>query len=382
MVGFGLSKTYWEIILSRIAQGMLNGNIGVVKCVTAEMTDETNAALGYAFFGTIWSLGTTLGPIIGGVLADPAQRWPDTLGRSRLLTDYPYFLPCITVASVSMSAFLFAFLGLRETLRRSHSAGSSPAEPVTQGDEKAATPITDLPELPSQVQTAQTLSSSEAVIPSPQVPGFRSLFVPRVLYPLLNYGFIAFVDQCYEVLQPLMYSTSIGAQGLGFSTFTIGIIIGVWGVVNCIVEIFVFPPLVRKVGPRTLYIASFACYLVCLSAFPLMAFLAQRAGHIDKWTWLVLVIQLAVYTVAYMGYGCVFLFVNTGAPRGALGAANGLAQTTASTMRAIAPTAASSLFAASIEKNLLRGTLVYWVLCAVVLAGIYTSTMLPKRLYT
>jgi MFS family permease len=114
MVGFGLSRTYWEIILSRIAQGMLNGNIGVVKSMTAEMTDETNAALGYAFFGTTWSLGTTLGPVIGGVLANPTQRWPNSLGHSHLLKVYPYFLPCITVASVSISAFLFGFLGLRE----------------------------------------------------------------------------------------------------------------------------------------------------------------------------------------------------------------------------------------------------------------------------
>jgi hypothetical protein len=192
-----------------------------------------------------------------------------------------------------------------QTLRQLHEHALNPASAssATEADEKASAPSVGLPEVQSQIEAIPSSSNSEATVPDSRAPGFRSLMVPRVMYPLLNYAFIAFVDQCYEVLQPLMYSTSIGAKGLGFSTLTIGIVMGVWGVINCIVEIFIFPPLVHKVGARKLYIVSFACYLVCLSAFPLMAFLAQRAGRVDVWTWIVLVMQLAVYTVAFMGYG-------------------------------------------------------------------------------
>ena len=63
-----------------------------------------------------------------------------------------------------------------------------------------------------------------------------------------------------------------------------------------------------------------------------------------------------------------------------LGLTNGLAQTTASFVRAIAPAASSSLFSATLEMHLAAGTLVYWIMCAVVVAGLAASQRLPKRL--
>lgn len=61
MLGFGLSKSYCMLILSRGAQGAFNGNIGVTKSVIAEITDITNAAQAYSFLPVAWSIGSTLG---------------------------------------------------------------------------------------------------------------------------------------------------------------------------------------------------------------------------------------------------------------------------------------------------------------------------------
>ena len=61
MVGFGLSTKYWALILSRCAEGALNGNIGVSKSMMAEITDSTNRARGFAYLPMIWSLGSTIG---------------------------------------------------------------------------------------------------------------------------------------------------------------------------------------------------------------------------------------------------------------------------------------------------------------------------------
>ena len=44
--------------------GALNGNIGVLKSMMAEITDETNRDRGFAFMPMIWSLGSTLGYVI------------------------------------------------------------------------------------------------------------------------------------------------------------------------------------------------------------------------------------------------------------------------------------------------------------------------------
>lgn len=79
--------------------------------------------------------------------------------------------------------------------------------------------------------------------------------------------------------------------------------------------------------------------------------------------------------------GIIFIYVVDGAPsREALGATNGLAQTVASTMRAIAPVGTASLFAVSSEHDISRGFMVYWVLMGVVTVGISVSLLLPGEL--
>ena len=79
--------------------------------------------------------------------------------------------------------------------------------------------------------------------------------------------------------------------------------------------------------------------------------------------------------------GIIFIYIADGAPsREALGATNGLAQTVASTMRAMSPVSTASLFAVSTEKNVSGGYMVYWILMAIVAMGIGASFLLPSRL--
>ncbi len=121
---------------------MLNGNIGVIKCMMtgkyfsdgpvpylslsmdSELTDSTNMAQGFAMMPVMWSIGGTVGydsllisqtcadkfqlnlfrPLIGGVLAKPHDQWPG-LFSNNFWIKYPYFLPC--AASAAFSAFVF-----------------------------------------------------------------------------------------------------------------------------------------------------------------------------------------------------------------------------------------------------------------------------------
>lgn len=105
------------------------------------------------------------------------------------------------------------------------------------------------------------------------------------------------------VLQPLMYSSSISLGGLGFSSLTIGLIMGVWGVINGIISIFAFPKILRRIGARNLYMTAFASYLVCFATFPALSILAKHSDSIDAKVWIVLITQLSFYMLAYMGYG-------------------------------------------------------------------------------
>ena len=61
MYCFGLSRTFWGLVLSRSLNGALNGNIGVIKSIMGEITDATNVARSFAYQPIAWSTGATLG---------------------------------------------------------------------------------------------------------------------------------------------------------------------------------------------------------------------------------------------------------------------------------------------------------------------------------
>lgn len=48
---FGLSTSFWMLVVSRSVQGFMNGNAGVMKSMMAEMSDPTNIAQIFALVG-------------------------------------------------------------------------------------------------------------------------------------------------------------------------------------------------------------------------------------------------------------------------------------------------------------------------------------------
>ncbi|EJF64508.1 MFS general substrate transporter [Dichomitus squalens LYAD-421 SS1] len=371
MIGFGLSTKYWALILSRCAEGALNGNIGVTKSMMAEITDSTNRARGFAYMPMIWALGSTVGPIIGGVFSRPADGWPP-FRHGAFWRTYPYFLPCIVTACISISAFMLALFGLKETLPRTfRNTGSDTERTATlyrdaQSQQSVSAAVVSEGDNVIEVVRVEPLPNLEKndlpdtgvlvdKVDSETPVTIRTILVPRVLWPIINYGFLALTDQCVVVLVPLMYSTSIPLGGLGFTTFTIGLIQGVAGFVGGIVQVFSFPWMQRKLGSKWLYTLSYSMFVVVFALFPLISFLTKREGKVRSTTWVLVVLQFVAYVNTYMTWGCIFMYISDGAPnQRALGLTNGFAQTTASTVRAIAPAASSSLFSVSLEQHLLE----------------------------
>ena len=146
-------------------------------------------------------------------------------------------------------------------------------------------------------------ATAEPAAKAAQPVTIRSILNAKILYPILNYAFLAFTDQCTVVLLPLMYSSSIGEGGLGFSSLNIGVIQGITGILSGLIQIFSFPWFRRRFGNKRLYIGSYAWYLFYICCFPLLAFLAKRAGRADGATWAVIVLQNASYAATNMTWG-------------------------------------------------------------------------------
>ena len=100
-----------------------------------------------------------------------------------------------------------------------------------------------------------------------------------------------------------MYSTSIPLGGLGFSSFTIGLIQGVAGFVGGIIQIFAFPWMHRKLGSKRLYTLSYSLFVVVFALFPLLSLVTKRAGKAVVATWVLVVLQFVVYLHTFMTWG-------------------------------------------------------------------------------
>ncbi|KAG6810089.1 hypothetical protein H0H92_013363 [Tricholoma furcatifolium] len=345
---------------------------GVAKTGIAEITDPSNLADAYSMMPLVWSLGTTVGPIIGGLLAEPATRWPIIFGKFPYFTLHPYFLPCAVAGLFSFLIALTAFIGLKESLP----AALARVGKQSKNPELAERLLTDDNTNYGTIQNDET-PKSDVDVPVP----FRGLLIPQVLTPLLVYSFLSFVDMSSQVLMPLMFSTSIPVGGLGFDAYRIGVILSIFGFVNAVFQLVFMGKMVRAFGPRNILAMAQLSYVLNIGLFPFMSIFARRAGRVDATVWAIIVLQLVVRLTNGAGWGAIQILIVDSAPnKASLGATNGMGQAVGCIARSIGPSVASSLFSLSLQRNLLGGNLVYLVIIGFAFLGLRITYLLPQKL--
>jgi len=358
MYCFGLSTTFWGLVLSRSLNGALNGNIGVIKSMMAELTDETNISRAYAYMPVAWSTGGTLGPIIGGSLSRPAERFPHLFGNNEFLKKYPYFLPCAVPATFSVVAWLVTFVFLKETVKH-----PVPVPRLLKGLRKRKVEEDELTDVPDE----------EKPLP------LRSLLTPRVVIAAANYACLSLVDIAFRAIQPVFFSTPIEDGGLGLSPAEIGNILSFFGILNGVFQIFFFAKINDRVGSKNIFIVGIASGLVLFPLFPFINRLARLEGYSTA-LWMAVGVQVVISILTSLSYGAIFIFIQGSAPnRASLGATNGLCQMSVSVMRAIGPAASNSLYSLSIDKGYMGGHLVYYILTGIVGMALYVAFLLPRK---
>lgn len=358
MVAFGMSTTFWGLVASRCLAGLLNGNVGVIKSMMGELTDSTNVAQGMALMPVVWSTGAVVGPLLGGWLSNPYERFPSTFGRFEFWKTYPYALPCFVVAANCAFSWLLAFLFLEETVKVHKNKSSASSDVETTNDETTAPTPT----------------------PSGPLP-IREVLTGRVVTAIINYSLLAFLDIALRALQPLFYTMPIRYGGLGFSPPVVGLCLGAFGLLSGLYQAFVFSPVYDRFGTKKVFVTSILTFVPMFALFPLMNLSAVHHG-INALTWVELGFQAILYVLMDMGFSCAFIYIRAAAPnKRVLGATNGLAQTSISVVRAIGPALSTSLFSLSLERNILGGSFVYVVMVILTVGALYATTYLPKKIW-
>ncbi|KAK7691033.1 hypothetical protein QCA50_006136 [Cerrena zonata] len=354
MVLFGLSRTLLQLILSRCLVGMLNGNTGVMKSMMGEITDSTNMAQAFALLPIVWSCGSSIGPMIGGYLARPHDRWPN-LFSGRFWVEYPYFLPCAASAAFSAYVFVHTYFFLQEPGRK-RKTRSAPGTSELAGE------------------------SNDEVIDDKPLP-LRAVLTRPVIISVGNYGLLALLEIAYLAIMPLFLATPIELGGLGQTPAIIGTIMGTFGIANGIFQAALFAKVVGRMGPKRLFMGGIALFPILFAFFPIINSVARKQG-ISTSVWALIGAQLSLQVLMDCSYGCIFMFVTSAAPnKRSLGTTNGVGQLIAAIVRAIGPALASSLFALSIERNWLGGNAVYVFFGIISGLGLFACNLLPAQVW-
>ncbi|KIM36663.1 hypothetical protein M413DRAFT_286448 [Hebeloma cylindrosporum] len=383
MYCFGLSTTFWGLLLSRSLNGALNGNTSVMKSMTAELTDSTNISKAYAYMPIAWSTGGTLGPLIGGSLSRPADRFPRLFGQNEFLRKYPYFLPCAISATFSAVACVVTFLFLKETvssptpIREFLWFKKGKVELTTQGTEnlqvEEGTPISSLIPISNVSQPIDELSKAGKPL------AFRALLTRRVIIAAANYASLSLVDISFRAIHPLFLSTPIHLGGLGLPPPTIGTILSIFGILNGVFQVFFFARINDRWGSKRAFCLGIVSGMPMFASFPVINLLARHHGY-SMMVWLVVGFQIVMSIAVCFSYGAIFIFIVNASPnRASLGATNGLSQMSVSIVRAIGPAVANSLFSISMDKGYMSGHLVYYILLSIVCVSLVIASMLPPR---
>ncbi|KAF8267244.1 MFS general substrate transporter [Lactarius quietus] len=340
---FGLSHSFLALILSRCLHGAVRGHIGIVKSMITELTDETNNARGFSMLPLAWSVGYMIGPLIGGVLSRPQDRWPHIFSH-HFWIDYPYFLPCLLHAAFTCLSIVIMALCLEETLR--------PSEKLQRARANSNTPQRD------------DSSDLDMILNKPDKPlPLRSVLTRPVVVTVANYSMMAFLATIAMSYIPLVWSTPAESGGLNLSPTSIGLGLSVYGGMDGIVQFLFFPHIVRRFGLRRVFISSIVSCAVLYILFPFENLAVVAGGGPNAVVRLFIGFQLSSFCVFDMGYGTMYMYISSAAPnKRSLGAAYGLAQVMSSIQCAVGPVAADWLFAFSLTHNVLGGNFAYVVL--------------------
>ncbi|CAK5268662.1 unnamed protein product [Mycena citricolor] len=344
---FGLSRTFWGLIVSRCMLGLLNGNTGVMKSAMGDLTDRSNRADAFVYLPIIWAAGCSLAPLIGGTLARPHDTFP-ALFSGQFWIDFPYFLPCLVSGIPLFISWFIVLAFFKETVKqRRHSDSESPERPAQTG--------------PLSLKTLISLQPVRASIS--------------------NYVTLGFLNTTMDALLPLFLAMPLEFGGLDLSPPQIGLILSTYGIAMGLFQFFLFGRFVDRFGEKRVFVHGISATLPAFALFPVISLAARVAGGTNALVWTLVGCLLLCAALVDTAYGAIFIFITSSAPASSRGSVNGIAQTSVAVARAIGPALATSLFSFSVQYNLLGGYLVYLVLCACACASIFLSRVLPEEVW-
>jgi MFS family permease len=342
----------------------------------------------YAVMPFVWSIGTIIGPSIGGYFAEPVQSFPGWFSDTGLFAKFPYFLPNLICSFLLLLSIIMAYFMLEETHPDKHPHGVFEQYDATV----ARTPL-----LPAQGATADApanlTSESYGTFNNVEVqrdelwrvrsngewveaPADSKVFSWTVIQFVVALGIFTYHSMTYDHLLPIflqdkraddvnafdLSSSSMGG-GLGIPVQKVGVIMSANGVIQLIIQAFVFPLLADFFGVWRLLLLVTLTHPIAYFIVPFLQLLPQNLLYPGLFA------CLAVRSLtAILAFPLLLIMIKEAAPdKSHLGKINGLAASTGAACRTVASPIAGLLYGLSIDLHFTA--LAWWASAAVAIIG-------------
>ncbi|KAF1812975.1 MFS general substrate transporter [Eremomyces bilateralis CBS 781.70] len=374
----GFAGNFWLALAGRILGGLLNGNIGVIQTMVGELVkNPAHEPKAFAVMPFIWSVGTMVGPAIGGYFAHPAKSFPSVFPSDSVFGRFPYLLPNLICAALLAVSIVAGFFLLEET----NSAFLKDNEATLLGDgtnEPLLSRATDGQQDVYGTFHAEYAMSDESLDfyakeRTPSIPSFtyRKVFTKPIVMLIVALGLFTYHSMCFDHLLPIFLQdgrapTLSLSGGLGLATQSVGIIMSVDGLLALFIQAFIFPPLVNFLGVWRTFVVVTTGHPFALFLVPYLTLLPQHLVYPGIFTCLALRNICSI-----LAFPLLLILIKEAAMASSpsmLGTVNGLAASTGGLCRMIASPIAGLLFGFGADIGL--DALAWWGACGIAIVGI------------
>jgi hypothetical protein len=201
---------------------------------------------------------------------------------------------------------------------------------------------------------------------------------PGVARVMLIYNYIALLAFTFTAVNPVFLYTPVSLGGIGFPPELIAATIGLGGVSQAVWLLLVFPALHKRVGTGQILRLAAWIWPVFFAINPCFNLLLRHEQKVAFWT--IAPPTLALGSGVAMAFIATQLAVNDIAPsHETFGTLNAIVLALQSGVRAVAPAAATSVYAIGVKYRILGGEL-FWLLNVILALGLIgLLRLLPEK---
>ncbi|KAL7779955.1 hypothetical protein CFE70_009973 [Pyrenophora teres f. teres 0-1] len=368
----GLAPNFWVALAGRIIGGALNGNIGVIQTMVGELVKRPEHE-----------------PSIGGYFAEPALNFPSVFSPTGLFAKFPYLLPNLICASLLLLSILMAYFLLEETHPDKQPRGYFEPYDAT---------VAETPLLPAQGATADSAANLTAdsygtfnpvEVKRSEIwrvrsngdwvesPASEKVFTRPVVMFVVALGIFTYHSMTYDHLLPIflqdkradddmnaleLSSSSLGG-GLGIPIQNVGVILSLNGIIQLVVQAFVFPLLADCFGIWKLLCMVTLAHPIAYFIVPFLQLLPESLLYPGLFACLTVRNLTSI-----LAFPLLLIMIKEATPdKSHLGKINGLAASTGAACRTVASPIAGLLYGLSIELHFTP--LAWWASAFVAICG-------------